>query len=143
MTIVLQHPIFACGSIVYVLYALSLLQYYISQIFNSCGLHILNLRSDHSTVRIQCVPKIPQMKLWQRAADSRNVANIKSHKSLCKYCIIDIHPCVPVDLVCIYIVSFVSFNLFLWTCRKCISITSFLAAIHLQMWMMPHCVCIA
>ena len=114
----------------YVLYALSLLQVYISQIFNFCRLHILNLHSDHCTVRIQWVPKFPQMKLWQIAADSRNVANIKSHKSLCKYCIIDIHPCVPVDLVCIYIVSFVSFNLFLWTCRKCISITWIILGSH-------------
>ena len=48
-------------------------------------LHILNSHSDHCTIRIQWVPKFPRMKHLQMAADSRNAANIKSHKSLCKY----------------------------------------------------------
>ena len=115
----------------YVLYALSLLQVYISQMFHFCRFHTLNLRSDHCTIRIQWVPKFPQMNLLKMAADSRNATNIIFHERLCKYCLIlDVHPCVPVDLVCIYIVSFVPLNLFLCTCRKCISITWIILGSH-------------
>ena len=124
----------------YVLYALSLLQVYISRIFHFCRLHILNSRSDHCTIRIQWVPRLSQVKLLQMAADSRNARALNPTKV---YASIDLHPCVPVDLVCIYIVSFVSFNLFLRTESAYPSHGSFLAAIHLQMWIMLQCVCIA